>query len=89
LVQVHFTAWLRDVAGEHPFSADAASVGEALTAVFAERPQLRGYVLDEQGRLRKHVCVFAGGARLPHETALGHAVASGSAVYVMQALSGG
>ena len=34
---------------------------EALAAVFASRPTLRGYVLDDQGALRRHVAVYING----------------------------
>ena len=40
---------------------NAATVGAALEAVFSAQPQVRGYVLDEQGELRKHVFVFVDG----------------------------
>jgi hypothetical protein len=50
---------------------------------------VRGYVLDDQGRLRKHVCIFADGVRLPHDGALSHPIRPDSQVHVMQALSGG
>jgi hypothetical protein len=46
-------------------------VGEALESVFGGKPQVRFYVLDERGALRKHVCIFADdGERLAHEAAL-------------------
>ena len=57
--------------------------------MFTELPHVRGYVLDDRGQLRKHVCIFADGKRLPHEAALGHSIAPDSKLYVMQALSGG
>ena len=47
------------------------------------------YVLDDQGRLRKHVCIFADGTRLPREAALTHPIRPDSELHVMQALSGG
>jgi len=50
---------------------------------------VRGYLLDEQGRLRKHVCIFADGKRLPREAALSERIGPDCKVYVMQALSGG
>ena len=31
-------------------------------------------VLDDQGRLRKHVCIFADGMRLQHGAALAHRI---------------
>ena len=89
MAEIHFTAWLREVAPDGPFRADGATVGEALAALFAEKPQVRGYVLDDRGALRKHVCVFADGRRLPREQALSHPIRHDSELYVMQALSGG
>ena len=38
-----------------------ATIGEALTAVFASEPRLRGYVLDDQGTLRRHVAIYVNG----------------------------
>ncbi len=54
--------------------ATGATVGDALDVLFSERPHVRGYVLDEQGRLRKHVCIFADGVRLPHQAALSQTI---------------
>jgi sulfur-carrier protein len=89
MAHVHFTAWLRSVVPDGPVVAAGSTVGEALDAMLAERPQVRSYVLDEQGRLRKHVCIFADGARLPRESALAHPLRPDSQIHVMQALSGG
>jgi sulfur-carrier protein len=89
MAEVHFTAWLRTIVGEHPRDAQGATVGAALDALFEAEPHARGYVLDEQGRLRKHVCIFADGKRLPHASALTQAIGPNSKLYVMQALSGG
>ena len=87
--QVHFTAWLREWAPREPVNARGATVGEALSAVLQQQPQLRGYLLDERGALRKHVCIFADGQRLAREATMSHPVAPDSKLYVMQALSGG
>ncbi len=89
MAQLHFTSWLREVVPDGPVEAHGATVGEALAKLFAARPHVRSYVLDEQGRLRKHVCVFADGVRLPQGSTLDHAIAPQSKLYVMQALSGG
>lgn len=89
MAQVHFTSWLRQVVSDGPLQVTGATVGDALGALFSERPHVRGYVLDEQGRLRKHVCIFADGVRLPHQAALGKTIRANSTLYVMQALSGG
>jgi molybdopterin converting factor small subunit len=62
-----------------------ATVGAALEALFRAQPQVRDYVLDEQGELRKHVFVFVDGRR----ARLDDAVTAGAAIHVMQALTGG
>ena len=90
MAQVHFTAWLRELVPNGPVqAAGATTVGDALTAVFEAEPQVRGYVLDERGQLRKHVCVFADGMRLANTSALSHPIRPEATLYVMQALSGG
>ncbi len=60
-----------------------------LAGVFDANPQLRGYVLDDQGRLRKHVTVFVDGKMLQDRQRLSDAVCDDSQIFVMQALSGG
>jgi molybdopterin converting factor small subunit len=67
----------------------AGTVRSALAQVFAAQPQARGYVLDEQGHLRKHVVVFVDGRRVQDRERLSDPVAESSEVYVMQALTGG
>jgi sulfur-carrier protein len=66
-----------------------ATVAQALAAVFAEAPQVREYVLDEQGHVRKHVAIYVDGRRIADREYLSDGVAPGSEIYVMQALSGG
>ena len=67
----------------------AGTVRTALAQVFAAQPQARGYVLDEQGHLRKHVVVFVDGQRVRDRERLEDPVRESSEVYVMQALTGG
>ena len=89
MAEVHFTSWLRELIPDGPLTAQGATVGAALEQVFAERPHARGYVLDDRGRLRKHVCVFVDGARLKNTDALGRSIGPHTRLHVMQALSGG
>jgi hypothetical protein len=89
MAQVFFTSHLRELVPNGPLRAAGATVGDALAAVFTQLPHVRGYVLDERGVLRKHVCVFADGRRLPRDATLNHAIAPDAKLYVMQALSGG
>ena len=64
-------------------------MGEALAAVFARSPTLRGYIVDDQGALRRHVVVFVGGEAVRDRVRLSDAVAPDAEIAVMQALSGG
>jgi hypothetical protein len=89
MAQLHFTSWLRELVPNRPLTAGGDTVGDALATAFTELSHVRGYVLDEQGRLRKHVCIFADGQRLPHAAALSQRIRPDSKLYVMQALSGG
>ncbi len=68
---------------------EGATVRQALDAVFDENPRLRGYVLDDQGRLRRHVVVFIDGEMIEDRTKLSDTVGPSSELFVMQALSGG
>jgi sulfur-carrier protein len=65
------------------------SVRAALDAVFARNPRLRGYVLDDQGALRRHMMVFVDGQQIQDRERLSDPVRPASEIYVMQALSGG
>jgi sulfur-carrier protein len=75
--------------GEATLEVGGASVAQALDGAFALHPNLRGYVLDEQGAVRHHVAVFVDGAALRDKRDLSQSLQPGSEVYVMQALSGG
>lgn len=67
----------------------AATVGEALAAVFADVPTARDYILDEQGHVRKHVHIYLDGRRITDRERLNDAVTARSEIFVLQALSGG
>ena len=68
---------------------DGATVGAVLDAYFLEHPQVRGYVLDEAGAVRKHVAVFVDDDLISDRTKLSDAVTDGGRVHMFQALSGG
>ena len=70
-------------------NVEGDTVRDALAAVFGQNPRLRGYVLDDQDRLRQHVNVFVNGAVIADRATLTDPVDAAAEVYVMQALSGG
>ncbi|MFN2644942.1 MAG: MoaD/ThiS family protein [Burkholderiales bacterium] len=83
--RVVFTSHLQRHVAAADCEVSGATVAAALDAVFCAQPQARGYVLDEQGDLRKHVFVFVDARRARLEDA----VRADSAIHVLQALTGG
>ena len=69
--------------------ASGRTVRDVLEAVFTDYPEARGYVLDDQSALRKHMTIFVDGRIIHDRTRLTDAVSESSTVYVFQALSGG
>ena len=67
----------------------AGTLAEVLIAAFVAAPTLRGYVLDEQGAVRKHVAVFVNGQMIPNRNDLSRALQPQDSVMVIQALTGG
>ena len=65
------------------------TVRDVLDAVFAQTPRARGYVLDNQGALRRHMAIFVDGEAIRDRVGLSDGVSMDAEVYVMQALSGG
>ncbi|HEY0822615.1 MAG TPA: MoaD/ThiS family protein, partial [Ramlibacter sp.] len=72
-----------------PQQVQADTVRAALDAAFAAAPALKDYVLDEQGRVRKHVAVFVNADMLQRDRALDRGLERGDRVMVIQALTGG
>jgi sulfur carrier protein ThiS len=72
-----------------PQEVPVGTVASALGAAFLAAPALRGYVLDEQGAVRKHVAVFVNGEMVRRDAVLERGVAGADRVLVIQALTGG
>jgi len=89
MARVVFTAHLSKHQPCGPAAVEAATVAEALERVFEQQPGLRGYVLDDLGRVRQHVMIFVDDRPLGDRERLSDPLQPASEVYVMQALSGG
>ena len=70
-------------------SAEGGTVAEVLARGFEGDDLLRSYVLDEQGRLRKHVNIYLDGKLIGDRLHLSDTVRPEAEIYVLQALSGG
>ena len=70
-------------------TASGDTVRQVLNGVIRQNPNLEGYILDDQGRLRQHMNIFVDGVMIQDRDQLSDAVTPNSELYVLQALSGG
>lgn len=75
-----------DLKETHVEGKTVAEVIEQLETIF---PGLPAYLVDERGRLRKHVNIFLDGSLIKDRKQLSDVIAPGKEVFIMQALSGG
>ena len=66
-----------------------ATVREVIDELERRHPGFASYVIDETGRLRRHVNVFVGDEPVRDSERLGDAVATDQKIFILQALSGG
>ena len=89
MARVVFTQQLRRFTDAPETDSAAGTLRGALEEAFAHTPNLRGYILDDQGHLRKHVVVFIDGRRVRDYARLDDVLEANSEVHVLQALTGG
>jgi molybdopterin converting factor small subunit len=89
MARVSFTGNLKRHLACPPATVQASTVREALEAVFAANPPLRSYILDDQGRLRRHVNIFVNETMITDRLRQSDAIGATDEIYVLQALSGG
>ena len=89
MVHIFFAASIQRHIATPEREIEARTLRDALEAVFADQPRLRGYILDDQGSLRQHLAVFVDGRRVRDRQRLAEPLGEQSRIYVVQALSGG
>lgn len=72
-----------------PSSVKGETVCQALEAVFKDNTRLRGYILDDQGAVRKHIAIYVNNETIADRAHQSDPVNESDEVFVMQALSGG
>jgi molybdopterin converting factor small subunit len=65
------------------------TVRRCLDDYFGRHPAVRSYVLDEQGRVRRHVVVFVAAEQIRDPATQTDPVGDADEITIMQALSGG
>lgn len=77
---------LKQLAGDRAnHTVEGATVAELLRELERAHPATRGWILDERGRVRRHINVFVNGELSPQEAA----VRGDDRVDVLPAISGG
>jgi len=89
MAKIVFTANVQRHVACPEAQASGRTVREVLDHVFAENPQARSYVLDDQAALRRHMTIFVDGRMIRDRARLADPVSENSTIYVFQALSGG
>ena len=89
MANVSFTSNIQRLVECPETEAAGSNVREVLENVFASNPRARGYLLDDQSALRKHLTIFVDGEAIRDRARLSDHVAADSRIYVFQALSGG
>ena len=89
MARIFFTSNLRRHVDCPSLEAEGETVRDLLEQAFKTNDRLRGYVLDDQSALRKHMSILVDGMRIKDRARLSDAVRPDSEVYVMQSLSGG
>ncbi len=89
MARVSFTDNLRKHLPCPPAEAAGDTVRAVMEAVFADNPPLRSYLVDDQGRLRKHVNIFVNDRMIEDPVTLSDSVSNNDRIFVFQALSGG
>ena len=80
-IQRHVACPTRNTAG--------STLRAVLDEYFRDNEKARGYVLDEQGKVRQHMVVFIDGELFQDRDRLSDRVRPDSVIDVIQALSGG
>ena len=65
------------------------TLAEALASVNAKAPGLSTRILDDQGRIRRHVAIFVNGTMLDGKDPSAVSLRSGDEVHVVPSVSGG
>ena len=89
MIEIEFAPSFQRHTKTAKMQVDSDSLKSALQEAFRLLPALRGYVLDDQGAIRKHVTIFINDETISDRDELSDSLRDGDRVYVFQALSGG
>jgi molybdopterin synthase sulfur carrier subunit len=89
MASVRFTRNIQRHVSCPTLEVEGTTLREVFDAYFRTNEQARGYVLDDDGKLRKHMAAFIDGRQIDDRVSLSDKVAATAVVDVVQSLSGG
>ena len=89
MTTISFTGNIQRHVSAPDLEVDGATVAEALERYFETYPDVRGYLLDNQGAVRHHMLVLADGRAIADRQHLSDPIKPGTQLFIFQALSGG
>ena len=92
MITFHIPGPLRTFAegrSEVQVQAEAATVFDALQALWMVCPGIRDRVVTEQGQIREHINIFVGRENIRYTGGLATPVRRGSEISIVPAISGG
>ena len=89
MTRLTFTANLRRHVDCADIEVPGGTLRQVLDAAFESNARMRGYVLDDQDAIRKHVMIFIDNQPVRDLKQLTDVVSADGEVFIMQALSGG
>ncbi|PYU96314.1 MAG: molybdopterin synthase sulfur carrier subunit [Acidobacteria bacterium] len=91
-VTFHIPGPLRSFAGgrsQVELEASAATLSEALQALWVACPGIRDRVVTEQGQIREHINIFVGKEDVRYTGGLATPIPPGTEISIVPAISGG
>jgi hypothetical protein len=89
MATVRFTQNIQRHVGCPTREASGGTLRAVLDDYFRDNAMARGYVLDEQGKVRQHMVIFIDGEAVRDRDGLSDPVGRNAVIDVIQALSGG
>jgi molybdopterin synthase sulfur carrier subunit len=89
MATIEFTPNLRRHVDCPTEALEANTLAEGLDDYFSRWPDVRGYILDDQGGVRHHVKIMIDGRNIKDRHKLSDRLGPASRIHVFQALSGG
>ena len=92
MFKVFVSGHLKEFTGggtEFVLEGEHGTVGEVLSALWAERAALRDRILNERGEIRQHVNIFYDGRDVRRLDGLATPIAPGCELHIFNAVSGG